>query len=86
MRACNPCASRKRCSSAAVTGPGRPWLGLNADALRGRVWQRVVAKHELPEIERRDKRIGSSLEAARSWLAANLPPNWRAACLQNSVP
>jgi ABC-type multidrug transport system ATPase subunit len=35
-------------------------------ALRGRVWKRVVAKHELPEIERDYRLIGTKLLAGRT--------------------
>ena len=45
-------------------------------ALRGRVWQRVVAKHELPEIERDHQLIGTKLLAGRTLvhvLAATRP-------------
>ncbi|MDF1505689.1 ABC transporter ATP-binding protein [Roseisolibacter sp. H3M3-2] len=36
------------------------------DALRGRVWRRVVAKHELPEVERRHRVIATKLLAGRT--------------------
>jgi ABC-type multidrug transport system ATPase subunit len=36
------------------------------EALRGRVWKRVVAKQELPEVERRHRLIGTKLQAGRT--------------------
>jgi hypothetical protein len=36
------------------------------DALRGRVWRCVVAKHELPEVERRHRLICTKLQAGRT--------------------
>ena len=36
------------------------------DALRGRVWRRVVDKHALPEIERRHRLICTKLQAGRT--------------------
>jgi ABC-type multidrug transport system ATPase subunit len=36
------------------------------DALRGRVWKRVVAKQELPDIERRYRLICTKLQAGRT--------------------
>jgi ABC-type multidrug transport system ATPase subunit len=35
-------------------------------ALRGRVWRRVVAKAELPEVERRHRVIGTKLQSGRT--------------------
>jgi hypothetical protein len=36
------------------------------DALRGRVWKRVVAKHELDEVERHHRLICTKLQAGRT--------------------
>jgi ABC-2 type transport system ATP-binding protein len=36
------------------------------DALRGRVWKRVVAKHELPDVERQYRLICTKLQAGRT--------------------
>ena len=46
------------------------------DALRGRVWRRVVAKHELPEVERRHRLICTKLQAGRTLVhvRADAPP------------
>jgi ABC-type multidrug transport system ATPase subunit len=46
------------------------------DALRGRVWRRVVAKHELPEVERRHRLICTKLRAGHTvvHVHAEAPP------------
>ena len=36
------------------------------DALRGRVWRRVVARHELADVERQHRVIGTKLQAGRT--------------------
>jgi len=36
------------------------------EALRGRVWRRAVAKHELPDVERRHRLICTKLQAGRT--------------------
>jgi ABC-type multidrug transport system ATPase subunit len=47
------------------------------DALRGRVWKRVVARHELPEIERRHRLFWTKLQAGRPLVHvhADAPPD-----------
>lgn len=46
------------------------------DALRGKVWKRIVTKQELPEIERRHRVIGTKLQSGRTLVHvhADAPP------------